>query len=767
LNEGHLSSLSSFGITSRSRFSLTKEGYQKENPRLQKGVLDRWTKMNEVISEKSSICVDEEPEYSPTRVSDIEGRTLVINPASPSRKNISSSDFSGSPKYRLDSPVREELAEPELAIVVTPHRRNSTKMFLPTLEESSVVSSSSEVSETKREEEKQEVIDEVAKEVRQKLFLEDLKEGAPYRGMTANQKEVYKLKLLATQLASQGKEEDAIKVYQRALRLMKADLGRIKRNLQKIQSKPPQTRGGAEQLHEEWMQLATTLAEIRTIMAILYERLGEYDQAVASCEEAKDVYESYARLVARNGITDTNIDEYAGQMDNMLDRLRTAKSTFEDRKRLHQTIIECRVKISNCQDENDKEAFYKEAFNLLNEVLNMERSSLGETHPQVADTLRIFATLYFDKGQVEHALETTEDAVAIMKLCLGPTHPRTALALRSLAKIHEMSNRSPEDMALAVRYYNEAIGGFKAAFGHNHALVGETLNNVAVIHIQRGEYDAAVEKLSDALIAYETVADGGSSINPAAAQVWKNLGECYTRQREWENAHFAYTSALEVHREARRGVDADTKGGSPSSSGKIAKAIPKGSDDASLADTLLRLGKATKETGRHDDSYRIYKEGLRIFRRLYQESKKLHSTKTLAKSQDRLAHTMYCIAEVQEIRGNYDDAMKLYTESLNLRLNSDANRSVYRVNMVHCAMALAGIGSVHMMKREIGDACDVFAASLGYLKARLLQAYQMSTSLSWQLRENCLRLKLVLPPRRLSTASALSTRQMEPRSIAH
>jgi tetratricopeptide (TPR) repeat protein len=399
-----------------------------------------------------------------------------------------------------------------------------------------------------------------------------------------------------------------------------------------------------------------------------------------------------------------------------LDRLRFAKATFEDRKRLHEAIIELRGKMVRSRDDNEKEEIYKKVISLLKEVLKMERSSLGETHPQVADSLRIFAALYFDKGQVQHAVERTEDAVAIMKLCLGPNHPRTALALRSLAKIHELSNRNPEDMALAIRYYNEAITGFKAAFGHNHSLVGESLNNVAVIHIQRGEYSDAVEKLSDSLVAYETIADGGSSINPAAAQVWKNLGECYCRQKEWENAHFAYMSALEVHREARRGPDADACKENLSSNERLSSSIPKGSDDASMADTLLRLGKATKETGRHDDSYRIYKEGLRIFRCLYQDSKKLHSTFSLAKSQDRLAHTMYCIAEVQEIRGNYDDAMKLYTESLNLRLNSDANRSQHRVNTLHCAMALAGIGSVHLKRRESSDACTAFTASLGYLK---------------------------------------------------
>ena len=32
------------------------------------------------------------------------------------------------------------------------------------------------------------------------------------------------------------------------------------------------------------------------------------------------------------------------------------------------------------------------------------------------------------------------------------------------------------------------------------------------------------------------------------AQVWKNLGECYLRLRNFESAHFSYTSALEIQR---------------------------------------------------------------------------------------------------------------------------------------------------------------------------------------------------------------------------
>lgn len=665
--------------------------------------------MNTVTSEKSSI-VDEDSDWSPTKVSEIE--VLENNNSSSPRRKRAIAEFPEYPIYCVESPLAEERTQPQILAPISPLRRAVKDMFLPTLEETSSVSSTSDVSDTKNDEEKRNGTSE-AEQLRQRLLQDDLKEGAPYRGMTASQKEFHKLKLLATKQASIGKEDDAIIVYHRVLRLMKADLSRIKRSLQKSQQKPTQLRGGAQQLHEEWTQLATTLAEIRTVMAILYERMGEFDKAISSCEVAKEAYESYSRL----GIADSDIDQYASQMEAMLDRLAAGRASFDERKNLHESILQCRVKIPQTQDLKSKEVLYNEAFELLETVLNMERVSLGETHPQLSDTLRIFATLYFEKGQVEHALETTEDAVAIMKLCLGPQHPRTALAVRSLAKIHEMSNRGPEDIDLAIAYYDEAIAAFKIAYGQNHIMVGSTLNNVAVLHIQRGEFHEAVEKLSDALESYESVTDSGGVINPDTTQVWKNLGECYTRQKEWENAHFAYTSALEVQREIRLGVERENgSGSSPSSTGNAPKHVPKGSDDVSLADTMIRLGRATKETGRYDDSYQIYKEGLRIFRKLYVAAKKGHNTEHFASSQDKLAHTMYCIAEVQEIRGKYDEAVQLYTESLNLRLNSDANRS-NRMNMVHCAMALAGIGSVHMRKRESGDACVVFNESLSFLKA--------------------------------------------------
>ena len=88
----------------------------------------------------------------------------------------------------------------------------------------------------------------------------------------------------------------------------------------------------------------------------------------------------------------------------------------------------------------------------------------------------------------------------------------------------------------------------------------------------------------------------------------------------------------------------------------------------------------------------------------------------IADAKDRLAHTLYCMGEVQEIRGKYPEALKLFSDALQLRLESDATRSVNRINMVHCAMALCGIGNVHMRRGEFNDAKLGFQEAVKYLE---------------------------------------------------
>mmetsp|Transcript_30683 Transcript_30683/g.46470 ORF Transcript_30683/g.46470 Transcript_30683/m.46470 type:complete len:727 (-) Transcript_30683:1506-3686(-) len=527
-------------------------------------------------------------------------------------------------------------------------------------------------------------------------YEEAVRPGQP-RSVT----EVETLNNRAIRLASLGKEEEAIQFYFRSLRLLKIDLGAIST---KLDDNPDD-----ERWRTEWLIVAAKIAEIRTAIAILYERLGAYNKAISSCKEAREIYEGSPLTLNNDGIPAREVETGLRQMDMMLERLNTAKGSYVARKNLHQEAIEVRKLILTTRNSAKLDDLYRKAFVLLTGVLSMEKECLGETHPQVADTLQIISRTHKERGEIKDAIKQMNTSLLILKLCLGPHHPRTGITFQELAKLYDERSATIGDIDMAVGLYAQATTSFRQCYGEKDVMVGASLNNEAVLHIKQSNYDLAVEKLSDALIAYESsTMHKDKSINTDSSQVWKNLGECYTRRNEYESAHFALNNALEVQKDARLQAE------------KAGKPVSAGCSDASLADTLLRLGNATKLTLRYEDAHQIYKEALLIYRLHYASAHRASNGRVsdaLSDAQDRLAHTLYCIAEVQEIRGIYEDARSLFSESLQLRLTSDAQREKDRMNMLHCAMALAGIGSCHVKVSEFDDAASSYKESLRYLEA--------------------------------------------------
>mmetsp|Transcript_15139 Transcript_15139/g.22304 ORF Transcript_15139/g.22304 Transcript_15139/m.22304 type:complete len:718 (-) Transcript_15139:105-2258(-) len=525
--------------------------------------------------------------------------------------------------------------------------------------------------------------------------------GRKKPGQSRSVAEVETLNNRAIRLASLGKEEEAIQFYLRSLRLLKIDLGAI---CAKLDDSPDDGRW-----IREWIMVAAKIAEIRTAIAILYERLGAYNKAISACKEAREIYEQSPLILKENGEPMREVGTGLRQMDMMIGRLNTAKSSYVARKNLHEEAIEIRKLILTTRNSEKLDDLYRKAFVLLNGVLEMEKECLGETHPQVADTLQIISRTHKEREEIKDAIKPMNTSLLILKLCLGPHHPRTGITFQELAKLYDDRSATNGDIDMAVGLYAQATASFRQCYGEKDAMVGASLNNEAVLHIKQCNYDLAVEKLSDALIAYESsTMHKDKTINTDSSQVWKNLGECYTRRKEYESAHFALNNALEVQKDARLQAE------------KAGKPIGAGCSDASLADTLLRLGNATKLTLRYEDAHRIYKEALLIYRLHYSSAHRASGGRisdALSDAQDRLAHTLYCIAEVQEIRGIYEDARSLFTEALQLRLTSDAQREKDRMNMLHCAMALAGIGSCHMNVSEFDDAESSYKESLRYLEA--------------------------------------------------
>jgi tetratricopeptide (TPR) repeat protein len=181
--------------------------------------------------------------------------------------------------------------------------------------------------------------------------------------------------------------------------------------------------------------------------------------------------------------------------------------------------------------------------------------------------------------------------------------------------------------------------------------------------------------------------------------VWQNLAECYFLRKEFESATMAFKSALEVQRDARKLYDASTKDGS-------SVVMPPLVSEESIADTLKRLGKSYAAQQKYDESFHTLLEALMIFQTAYDKEQS-------PEKQDQVANIIYCIAEVKEADKNYDEAIKLYAESLQLRRCSDKQRPQgKKSNSVHCAMCMAGIGSTHMAKQQYDLAFKAYNEAL-------------------------------------------------------
>ena len=91
---------------------------------------------------------------------------------------------------------------------------------------------------------------------------------------------------------------------------------------------------------------------------------------------------------------------------------------------------------------------------LLHEALDMQRASLGDDHPAVADTLLALSALHRRAGKPEAAEPLAREAVAIRAAKLPPGHWKRALADVELATVLialEPPCRGPPDARSAPR----------------------------------------------------------------------------------------------------------------------------------------------------------------------------------------------------------------------------------------------------------------------------------------------------------------------------
>ena len=517
----------------------------------------------------------------------------------------------------------------------------------------------------------------------------------------------------ASQLALRGNEQRAIKIYKRALKLTRNEMARLKRQLQLVNSKSPKGRGRSENaIYGEWIHVALVGADIQMMMAIIYERAGDYERAIACCNEVRDLYEQQSKHERENNQQWSSSSIHVGQTKSMIRKMEIARDSLPERDKLHGEALKIHQQIEATKDVAIKDLLYEDIFDKLSAVLTLELDSLGDSHPQVAKTMSFLGKIYLERGEIDKALDSTERAAVISELALGVLHPRTAEKYRELGRIYDSLPQSSSNSENAIIYYEKAIETYLESDGDHSKVVGSTLNDVAVLHTQQGNFSVAIQKLKSSLESYASVEGKNEGVFTDTVQVWKNLGECYFLRTEYERSITSFRTALEIQCEGRKAHDAEKK-----LSG-LRKPMPPLVEDENIAHTLKRLGMTYAAFGRYKKAISTLEEALAICNALHANSKRQRPADTIAK-QDEVAQIKFHLAEANVEAEEYDQAALYFAESFRLRLIGikQRNQTEDRVKyLVQCAQSLAGLGSVRMRQHDFGEAHKVFDEALQFAK---------------------------------------------------
>lgn len=241
---------------------------------------------------------------------------------------------------------------------------------------------------------------------------------------------------------------------------------------------------------------------------------------------------------------------------------------------------------------------YDQANEALKSALQIRRTLMGETHPDVGATLEYMADVAIHSGEAEEASKLAFRGLAITEAAFGPQHPKVAGALETQGAVFRLRAKYDEALAVDLR----ALKILQEAYGEHHPDVGGMLTNVGNSHVALGQNDEAIASFRRALEA-GTAADG--QLDHRAATALVGLAAALSATADYQGALENTERALVVL-ERRLGARHD-------------KVVLIQNNRASLLSAL----------GRHEDALELYNDILPILRTRHGDNSEAVATNRL------------------------------------------------------------------------------------------------------------------------------------------
>lgn len=197
---------------------------------------------------------------------------------------------------------------------------------------------------------------------------------------------------------------------------------------------------------------------------------------------------------------------------------------------------------------------YDAAATLYQQALLSYQLAVGPAHPNTLTAANNLALAYKQLGETNKAVQLLERVLADRTRILGADHPHTAATMHHLALL--LASSSPAHNQRVMQLATEALTLTRRRHGSESLEAATAMNNLAYLHKQRGEYEAAMSWYESAL----GVRSRGLPFGHADVVVaMNNVAECWRAQGNEEKARMVQEKIVAMVEEAahRKRVERD------------------------------------------------------------------------------------------------------------------------------------------------------------------------------------------------------------------
>lgn len=145
---------------------------------------------------------------------------------------------------------------------------------------------------------------------------------------------------------------------------------------------------------------------------------------------------------------------------------------------------------------------YKDAEKNFRQVLSIRRMQLGEEHYLTGWSMNCLGVLAMAQSKWKEAHDLLELTLIILRKALGPCHAKVGSTTHDMGQLalsrYNQEPPNPQRLALAARFFSDALEIRETALGRNHPETARSLYCLAKVHGRQGKTDLAISELLEA-----------------------------------------------------------------------------------------------------------------------------------------------------------------------------------------------------------------------------------------------------------------------------